>query len=115
MLLAILIDSVIDFSDNIIDKINIMFEGKFEESDRVIVETIYNRFVSGKNSKLKKYAKSTDREMFSKSIFPKEFDNIAQDCYTEQMEAFAKLFENKDFYNKVMEAMGKALYQSLRQ
>lgn len=101
--------------DNIIDKINIMFEGKFEESDRVIVETIYNRFVSGKNSKLKKYAKSTDREMFSKSIFPKEFDNIAQDCYTEQMEAFAKLFENKDFYNKVMEAMGKALYQSLRQ
>ena len=26
--------------NNIIEKINIMFEGKFEESDRVIIETI---------------------------------------------------------------------------
>ncbi len=108
------IDEKKELLNNIIDKINIMFEGKFDESDRVIVETIYNRFVDGKNTKLKKYAKNTDRDMFAKSIFPKEFDSVAQDCYTEQMDAFAKLFENKDFYNKVMEAMGKALYQSLR-
>ena len=109
-----MVDEKKELLANIIDKINIMFDGKFDESDRVIVETIYNRFVEGKNTKLKKYAKNTDREMFYKSIFPKEFDSVAQDCYTEQMESFAKLFENKDFYNKVMEAMGKALYQSLR-
>ncbi len=104
----------VELLENIIDKINIMFEGKFDEKDRVIVETIYNRIANGDNKKLKKYAKNTDPDMFTKSIFPKEFENVAQDCYVSQMEAFAKLFENKEFYEKVMTAMGKALYQSLR-
>lgn len=108
------IDDKKELLENIIEKINIMFEGKFDEKDRVIVETIYNKFVNGNNAKLKKQAKNTDRDMFTKSIFPEKFRDVAQDCYTEQMDAFAKLFENTEFYNKVMEAMGKALYQSLR-
>jgi len=28
------------------------------------------------------------------SIFPKEFDKVAQKCYMEQMDAFSKLFED---------------------
>ena len=109
------VDEKKELLDAIIEKINIMYEGKFDEKDRVIVETIYNRMVGGNTAKLKKYAKNTDRDMFTKSIFPDQFDKIAQDCYTDQVEGFSKLFNNQDLYNKVMTEMGKALYKILRQ
>ena len=44
--------------------------------------------------------------MFAQNIFPKVFEKIAQDCYVQQMDAFAKLFEEPSFYGKVMEEMG---------
>lgn len=105
----------IDLLQNIIDKINIMFEGKFEETDRVIVETIYNRIIGSDNKQLKRQAKTNTAEMFTDSIFPKTFTDTAEDCYHQQAEAFSKLFQNKDFFDKVMKAMGAALYKSLRQ
>lgn len=99
--------------ENIIEKINIMFEGKFTEGDRVIIETIYDRLIEH-SKKLKKQAKNTDSEMFIQSIFPDEFDKIARGCYVEQMDAFSKLFENPDFYKKVMDQMAQVMYSSLR-
>jgi type I restriction enzyme R subunit len=48
--------------------------------------------------------------MFTNNIFPNEFSKIAQQCYMEHMDAFAKLFEDKQFYIKVMEEMAKAMY-----
>lgn len=99
--------------ENIIRKINERFEGKFTEGDRVIVETIYNKCLKD-NLKLKKQAKNNDSEVFEKTIFPKVFDKVAQECYMEQMKAFSKLFEDKVFYTSVMKSIAKEAYKDLR-
>ena len=102
-----------DLLANIIDKINIMYAGKFTEADRVIVETIYDKMSKG-SAALKKQAKNTDAAMFTSAIFPKAFADIAQKCYTEQMDAFAKLFEAPQFYERVMKEMAEAMYLRFR-
>ncbi len=98
---------------NIIDKINIMYAGKFTEADRVIVETIFDKMSKG-SAALKKQAKNTDAAMFATAIFPKAFQEIAQKCYMEQMDAFAKLFEDPQFYERVMKEMAEAMYLRFR-
>ena len=102
-----------DLLDNIIDKINIMYHGNFTEADRVIVETIFDA-MKKEEKKLTKQAKNSDVNMFAQNIFPKIFEKIAQDCYVQQMDAFAKLFEEPSFYGRVMEEMGKAMYFNLK-
>ena len=102
-----------DLLDNIIDKINIMYQGNFTEADRVIVETIYDA-MKKEEKKLTKQAKNSDVNMFAQNIFPKIFEKIAQDCYVQQMDAFAKLFEEPSFYGRVMEEMGRAMYFNLK-
>lgn len=99
--------------EQIIKKINNKFEGIFSDGDRVIVENLYNKCIKD-NEKLKKQAKNNDSEMFENNIFPKEFERIAQLCYMEQMKAFSKLFENKKFYNSIMESLAKEAYKDLR-
>ena len=99
--------------DNIIDKINIMYHGNFTEADRVIVETIYEA-MKKEEKKLSKQAKNSDVNMFAQNIFPKIFEKIAQACYVQQMDSFAKLFEEQSFYNRVMEERGKAMYFNLK-
>lgn len=99
--------------ENIIKRINDRFNGAFTEGDRVIVETIYNKVIKD-NKKLKTYAKNNDAEVFERSIFPEIFKKIAQDCYMESMTSFGKLFEDKKFYNSVMEEIAKASYKDLR-
>lgn len=103
----------IDVLDNIIEKINLMYQGNFTEADRVIVETIYDAM--GKEKKnLAKQVNNSDVNMFAGHIFPKIFEKIAQQCYIQQMDSFSKLFEEKSFYQKVMEEMGKAMYYNLK-
>jgi len=102
-----------DLLKNIIDKINIMYAGKFTEADRVIVETIYDKLQKS-NKTLKKQAKNSDGNMFANDIFPKEFSKVAQSCYMEQMDAFAKLFEDEEFYKRVMSEMAKAMYYNFQ-
>lgn len=103
----------VDLLTNIIDKVNIMYRGQFSDADRVIIETIYDKMQHSTKS-LKKQALQNSAEMFEASIFPKFFEKVAQDCYVEQMESFSKLFENKEFFDRVMAEMGKAMYASLR-
>ena len=102
-----------DLLGNIIDKINLMYHGNFTEADRVIVETIFDA-MKKEEKKLSKQAKNSDINMFAQNIFPKVFEKIAQDCYVQQMDAFAKLFEEPSFYGKVMEEMGRAMYFNLK-
>lgn len=102
-----------DLLENIIEKINFMYQGNFTKADRLIVETIFDRMFNA-SKKLKKHAKNSDEEMFEKSIFPDEFEKIAQKCYEESVDSFSKLFENKEFYTRVMSEMGKVMYLSLR-
>ena len=102
-----------DLLSNIIDKINMMYQGNFTEADKVIVETIFDALGKEKK-KLTKQAKNADVNMFSQNIFPKIFEKIAQECYVQQMDSFAKLFEEQSFYNRIMEEMGRAMYYSLK-
>jgi type I restriction enzyme R subunit len=90
-----------------------MYQGNFTEADRVIVETIYDA-MKKEEKKLTKQAKNSDVNMFAQNIFPKIFEKIAQDCYVQQMDAFAKLFEEPSFYGRVMEEMGRAMYFNLK-
>ena len=46
-----------------------------------------------------------------KNIFPKTFDEIAQDSYVEQTEAFTSLFQNKSKYNAIMSALAEVIYK----
>lgn len=99
--------------ENIIIKINDRFKGIFTDGDKVIVETIYKKCVKG-NNKLTQYAKKNDSDVFQQSIFPEIFKKIAQDCYVESMDSFGKLFEDKSFYNSVMQEIAKEAYKNLR-
>jgi type I restriction enzyme R subunit len=102
-----------DLLGNIIEKINLMYQGNFTEADRVIVETIYDA-IQKEGKKLSKQAKNSDVNMFAQNIFPKVFEKIAQDCYVQQMDSFAKLFEEPSFYKRVMEEMARAMYFNLK-
>ena len=62
---------------------------------------------------LKKQAKNSDVNMFTNNIFPKVFEKIAMNCYTNQMGSFNKLFEEQSFYDKIMQEMAKAMYYNL--
>ena len=85
------------------------FDGIFSEGDRVIVETLYNR--AKENKKLNRQAQKNDEEVYTKSIFPEVFKQVAQDCYIEQMKAFSKLFEDKRFYDTVMATLAQETYR----
>lgn len=95
--------------EEIISKINKRFDGIFSEGDRVIVETLYNR--AKENKKLNRQAQKNDEEVYTKSIFPEVFKQVAQDCYIEQMKAFSKLFEDKRFYDTVMATLAQETYR----
>ncbi|WP_071395072.1 type I restriction endonuclease subunit R [Bacillus tuaregi] len=99
--------------ENIIKRVNERFEGKFTDSDRVIVEGIYKKAVR-ENKKLKRFAQNNDAEIFEKSIFPDVFERVAQELYLEQMGSYSKLFENRTFYNTVLEEVAKEAYKELR-
>jgi len=81
----------------IIENINQQFNGVFTDGDKVIIETIYGKVLIN-NKKLAKYAKKNNIEVFQESIFPDVFKTVAHECYSQQMDAFKKLFEDKEFY-----------------
>lgn len=102
-----------DLLANIIDKINLMYAGELPKSTGTIISAIYNNLCEDDKS-LKKQAKNTDQAMFVSSIFPKYFKKSSQECYTQQTDAFAKLFEDPQFYEKVMNVMAEMMYLRLR-
>ncbi|HFM9337489.1 TPA: type I restriction endonuclease subunit R [Enterococcus faecium] len=104
-----------DTLQSIIDKVNERFDGNFTDSDRVIIEGIYQMFMNDADvKKFKKYAKDNNPEMFVNSLFPDKFKDIVTRCFLENNDSFQKLFNDPDFYQKVMDAMAKELYKSLR-
>ena len=103
-----------DLLSNIIDKINVMYAGQFTEADRVIVENIFDRISQVADKTLRKQARASDPKMFAEGIFPKEFNKVAISCFKEQHDSFKKLFEDKEFYNRVCQEMAKTMYLSLK-
>lgn len=100
-----------DLLDNIIDKVNIMFQGEFSPADRVVVEGIFDRIQQLATKKMKKQVSGNDENQFVDGIFPGIFDEAARGCYVNQTDAYRKLFENQEFYQTLMKQMGRAIYE----
>lgn len=104
-----------DTLQSIIDKVNERFNGNFTDSDRVIIEGIYQMFMKDADvKKFKKYAKDNSTEMFVQSLFPDKFKDIVTQCFLDNNDSFSKLFNDSDFYQKVQDAMAAELYKALR-
>lgn len=107
-----------DFLDEIIDRINEKYGGNVTEQDRVVINSLYKEASQGiKKELLRTYAKKNDSKVFQNSIFPKDFEDIAFKLYNENKErenSFKKLFQDKEFYNAAMMAVGEMLYRDLR-
>ncbi len=95
--------------EEVIQKINDLFAGNFSDADRVLIYALHDRLKEDK--KLQKVAQTSDPQVFAESIFPKTFDEVAQDSYVEQTEAFTSLFQNKSKYNAIMSALADMLYK----
>lgn len=104
-----------DTLQSIIDKVNEQYMGKFTDIDKIIITGIFDMFMNDPEvKKYSQYAKDNNPEMFIKSLFPDKFKDIALKLFSENNESFEKLFTDKAFYDKVMEAMAKELYKKLR-
>ena len=109
------LDNKEDFLSNIIDKVNLMYHGNFSEADRVIVEHIYDKLnQAAVKKKLIKQVKNNDPRQFAESIFPEVFDKAAQDCFDDSVEAFERLFQNKELYKAIMTQMAELWYTNMK-
>jgi len=98
--------------DEIIQKINEKHKGEWSNGDRVVLTALTNKLMDDKA--LKKKAKSSDPQIFINSIFPKAFDDAAQDSYLESQDTYTSLFEDKSKYNAVMMALAEFIYREMR-
>lgn len=97
--------------DEIIARINEEFFGDFTDADRVMVDTLYTKM--RQDAKVKKAAKSNDRQVFERSIFPGIFDTTAQQAYMENTEAYEQLFLDAEKYRIIQQALAERLYREL--
>lgn len=95
--------------EEVIDKINLLFNGNFTDADRVILYALHEALKEDK--KLRRTARSSNPQIFTESIFPKVFDQIAQASYVDQTEAYTSLFQDKSKYNAIMCALAEMLYR----
>ena len=98
--------------DEIIEKINEKHKGEWSNGDKVVLNALTNKLMADKA--LKKKAKSSDPQIFINSIFPKAFDEAAQDSYMESQDTYTSLFEDKAKYNAVMMALAEFIYREMR-
>ena len=98
--------------DEIIERINAQYNGVFTEGDKVLLETLQVKLMG--DEKLKSGAKTTDPKIFIESIFPKAFNNVAQESYIESQNTYTSLFEDKAKYDAVKNALAEILYRELR-
>lgn len=97
--------------DEIIARINEEFFGDFSDADRVMVDTLYTKM--RQDAKVKKAAKSNDRQVYERSIFPGIFDTTAQQAYMENTEAYEQLFLDAEKYRIIQQALAVRLYREL--
>lgn len=99
--------------DTIIEKINDRFKGKFDETDKVIVEKLFEE--CKKDRKMKTYARSSSEEAFKTTFFPKVFEEILHRYYNQSKESFIKIFTNEEFYKSIMEEIAKETFREFNQ
>ena len=97
--------------DEIIARLNEEFFGDFTGADRVMVDTLYAKM--RQDAKVKKAAKSNDRQVYERSIFPGIFDTTAQQAYMENTDAYEQLFLDAEKYHIIQQALAERLYREL--
>ena len=107
-----------DYLDEIINRINEKYNGDFTDQDKVMIDILYKEVRNGaKRESLTTYAKKNDSEVFKKSIFPKDFEEIAFKLYQENKgidNSFKKMFQDKELYYAAMSAVGEMVYKDFR-
>ena len=97
-----------DYLDEVIKRINEMFEGHFTDADRVVLCILHDKMVSDES--LQNLARSSNKQIFAESILPKVFEETAQECYIEQTEAFSSMFREQSKYNAIKAAIAEWLF-----
>lgn len=88
--------------DKVIHELNDMYKGDFNEGDRVVIETLYQRL--HKNPKNRKDAKNNDRTAY-RDLFSKIFEKETTEAYRENTRAYNQLFLDKNKYNAVQQKL----------
>ena len=96
----------------VIETINERYKGDFTEADRVIVTHLHDRAMT--DAVLRKKARSGNQKMFVNSLFPRFFDQMTQEAYTESVDAYAKLFEDAEKYRIIMRSLGETVFREFR-
>ena len=98
--------------DEILEKINEKYKGNFTDADRVVIQTLHDKLIT--DQKLKDSARTTDPRIFTESIFPNAFGNVAMESYMESQESYSSLFEDQAKYNAVMSALAGMVYREMQ-
>lgn len=98
--------------EQVIAKINEQFSGDFTEGDKVMLTALHEKLKN--NKKLVKSARTNDRQIFEKNIFPQIFDEAAQEAYIESTETYTKLFEDAVKYKVIMGALAHSLFEEMQ-
>lgn len=98
--------------DEVIQKVNELYSGQFTDGDNLIVENLMNTIMEDKT--IKNVAKNNNEDMFTKSVFPKVFSEKTAKCYKESATSYKKLFENKEFYDAIMNSLGNVIYRLMK-
>ena len=98
--------------DEILEKINEKYKGNFTDADRVVIQTLHDKLIT--DQKLKDSARTTDPRIFTESIFPNAFGNVAMESYMESQESYSSLFEDQAKYDAVMSALAGMVYREMR-
>ncbi len=91
--------------NEILSQINEQYNGILTEDDKVLITILGSKVKS--ETGLQTYAENNNMQVYMQSIFPEIFGKIAQECYMQQMDAFKKLFQNKDLYSAIMHTLAK--------
>lgn len=94
----------------IIEKINEKYATNFTEMDKVLLQ-IKNDYAA--QDKWQSYARNNDRKTFM-LLFERDFPATAAARYEQNDGFFMKMFEDPAMMRQVMEAVGMALYERLR-
>ena len=98
--------------DEIIERINELYKGDFNDGDRVVLAILRERLIE--NDKLRAIARSSDPKIFIDSVFPQYFKEIAGNCYQDAQDSFISLFEDETKYNAIQRALADILYREMR-
>lgn len=94
--------------EEIIERLNQEYHGNFTDGDRVLIGTLYDKLKTEK--KLQNSAKSDGAQIFMNNIFPKFFEQTAQQSYMESMETYTSLFEDMTKYQAICSALARIFY-----